>query len=947
MKQQIPEKPNSSAPRTERDTFKKHDEDALDVSCLMLITMEPDLQKQHENMGTFDMIEHLKLLFQEQARHERYETSKELFRCRMSEVLQLLPNSYSQFVMNYNMHDFDKSLPTLLNMLRTAEQELAKNKSTILMVRKDKKGKSKGKSIAKPTSKSLKPKGGIKKPKVTVPKEGECFYCNKPGHWKMNCPLYVQEKKKGSVTSTLGIYVIEDNLSTSYTSWVLDIGCGSHICRNVQELKRTRRLSKGEVNLRVGNGAKVVVIAVGSILLTLSTGLLLELDDCYCVPYISRNLISVSCLDKKGFTFSIGNKCCSFSFGNIHYGDASLINGLYVLNMDNLIYNIDKRDIKSNNSNLTYLWHCRLGHINETRISKLHKDGLLNKLDFESYGTCETSLIGKMTKAPFVGQIERASDVLGIIHSDVCGPMNIHARGGYRYFITFTDDLSRFGYVYLMRHKSESFEMFKEFQNDLQNQLGKSITILRFDRGGEYLDHAFLDHLRNCGIVSQLTPPRTPQWNGVSERRNRYPKETIGYYFYHPHDNKVFVGRTGVFMEKEFISKSISGRNVELEVVQDQNISIQLELTQTSQVIVDPQSDVERQSDVVTQSARRSSRKRNEPERYGFLITHTGDVMLMDDESTSYQDAMASTNSEKWLDAMRIEMDSMYENQVWNLIDPPNEQASRSWNHRFDEAIKEFGFSKNEDEPCVYKKAQRPTTSQEIERMSKIPYVSAIGSIMYAMICTRPDVSYALSMTSRYQSNPGDGHWIAVKNILKYLRRTNDSFLVYGGEEELSVKGYTDASFQTDKDDFRSQSGFVFCLNGGAVSWKSSKQATLVDSTTEAEYIAASDATKETVWIKTFISQLGVVPSSDCPIELLCDNNGAIAQAKEPRSLQRSKHILRRYHLIREIIKRGDVSISRMSTDNNVVDPLTKPLTKQKHDGYCRSIGIRWMDDWL
>ena len=103
--------------------------------------------------------------------------------------------------------------------------------------------------------------------------------------------------------------------------------------------------------------------------------------------------------------------------------------------------------------------------------------------------------------------------------------------------------------------------------------------------------------------------------------------------------------------------------------------------------------------------------------------------------------------------------------------------------------------------------------------MSKIPYASAIRSIMYAMLCTQPDVSYALSTTSRYQSDPGESHWTAVKNILKYLRRTKDAFLLYGGkEDELVVNGYTDASFQTDKDDFRSQSSYVFCWNGGAVS---------------------------------------------------------------------------------------------------------------------------------
>ncbi|KAK9036866.1 hypothetical protein V6N11_021790 [Hibiscus sabdariffa] len=102
--------------------------------------------------------------------------------------------------------------------------------------------------------------------------------------------------------------------------------------------------------------------------------------------------------------------------------------------------------------------------------------------------------------------------------------------------------------------------------------------------------------------------------------------------------------------------------------------------------------------------------------------------------------------------------------------------------------------------------------------MSQIPYASAIGSIMYAMICTRLDLSYALSMTSQYQANPGEGHWTTVKNILKYLRRTKDAFLVYGGKEELGIKGYTNASFQTDKDDSRSQSGFVFCLNKDTVS---------------------------------------------------------------------------------------------------------------------------------
>jgi transposase InsO family protein len=99
--------------------------------------------------------------------------------------------------------------------------------------------------------------------------------------------------------------------------------------------------------------------------------------------------------------------------------------------------------------------------------------------------------------------------------------MSSVARGGFQYFITFIDDFSRYGYIYLMRHKFELFEKFKEFQNEVQNPLGKTIKFLRSNRGGEYLSLEFSDHLKECGIIPQLTLPRTPRWNGVSESRNR------------------------------------------------------------------------------------------------------------------------------------------------------------------------------------------------------------------------------------------------------------------------------------------------------------------------------------------------------------------------------------------------------------------------------------------
>ncbi|XP_074313584.1 secreted RxLR effector protein 161-like [Silene latifolia] len=220
--------------------------------------------------------------------------------------------------------------------------------------------------------------------------------------------------------------------------------------------------------------------------------------------------------------------------------------------------------------------------------------------------------------------------------------------------------------------------------------------------------------------------------------------------------------------------------------------------------------------------------------------------------------------------------------------DRPNRLIGLSQSTYVDKVIRRFNMidSKKRFLPMSHditlSKAQCPSTPNEQERMRNIPYASAIGSIMYAMLYTRPDVACALSMTSRYQKNPGEGHWTAAKNILKYLKRTKDMFLVFGEDEELVVSGYTDVSFQTDRDDSRSQSGYVFLLNGGAVSWKKSKQDTVADSTIEAEYIAASEATKEAVWIRKFVCELGVIPSISSPINVYCDNNGAIAQAKEP-----------------------------------------------------------------
>ncbi|GKD25558.1 retrotransposon protein, putative, ty1-copia subclass [Tanacetum coccineum] len=165
------------------------------------------------------------------------------------------------------------------------------------------------------------------------------------------------------------------------------------------------------------------------------------------------------------------------------------------------------------------LWHCCLGHINKKRIDKLQHDGLLDSTDIESFEKCVACMSGKMARKPYSYQVESAKGLLGLIHTDVCGPFKI--RQGAYYFVTFTDDFSRYGYVYLLKHKHEVFETFKVFQKEVENQLGKTIKSLRSDRGGEYMSQEFLNHLKDHRIIAHRTPPNTPHHNEVSERRNQ------------------------------------------------------------------------------------------------------------------------------------------------------------------------------------------------------------------------------------------------------------------------------------------------------------------------------------------------------------------------------------------------------------------------------------------
>ncbi|GKB45188.1 retrotransposon protein, putative, ty1-copia subclass [Tanacetum coccineum] len=519
-----------------------------------------------------------------------------------------------------------------------------------------------------------------------------------------------------------------------------------------------------------------------------------------------------------------------------------------------------------------------------------------------------------------------------------------------------------------------------------------------------------------CEVLVKRDTPDKLQQRYVNCICIGYPKETMGYYFYFPPENKIVVARYVEFFEKNLITQEVSERVIDLEEIQDEDTS-HLEITSEIPIEVEGFEPPQEKEILI----RRTERTRQDSNHLSLNVEAEEHSLGDLNEPTSYKAAMLDSESNKWIDAMNAEIQSMMDNMVWVLVDlPPGcktvgskwifkkktdmdgivhtykarlvakgytqlygvdyeetfspvadirairilisiaafydyeiwkmdvkttflngyldediymvqpegfvdpnhprkvcklqrsiyglKQASRSWNKRFDKEIKRFGFDQNLDEPCVYQKAsgsnvtflilyvddiiimgnhipslqsvkdylgkcfamkdlgeatfilgikiyrdrskrlirlgqnaymdkilkrykmdnskrghipmqerldlnktQGASTPKEVKRMQNVPYASAVGSIMYAVRCTRPDVAFAQNITSRFQQNPGELHWTAVKNILKYLRNTKDMFLVYGGnpEAELRVDCYCNAGFETDIDDMKSLTGYV------------------------------------------------------------------------------------------------------------------------------------------
>nr|GEX29113.1 hypothetical protein [Tanacetum cinerariifolium] len=450
----------------------------------------------------------------------------------------------------------------------------------------------------------------------------------------------MKKKKLSQGASTSGIFTIELYCFPS-TSWVYDKVCGTHICITTQGLRRSRKLKSGTLSLYVGDGHRVSIEAIGDFHLCLPSRFVLILHNCHYAPSITRGIISVSRLYKDRFVNRFENDNSTSVFkNNMIYFNAIPQDDIYEIVMsssninENSMYVVTNKRAKLN-LDAALLWHCRLGHINKKRIEKLKHDGILDLTDIKSLEKFVACMSGKMARKPYSHQVERAKDLHGLIHTDDHG---------------------------IITHRTPPYMPQHNGVSERRNQT--LLDMVRSMMSQTTLPKSFWDYaLESTGCILNMVPTQKVE-NPPYET-----KETMGYSFYYPPENKVFVARNAEFLKNSLMNHEASGSLEDLKIIQEEDTHPSLDTSsnheEDDQEIDEPQSDIN--------PIRRSIRTRHPTDRLCLYVDAEEHELGDLGEPANYKAALLDPESDKWLNAMNVEMQSMKDNEAWEMVDlPPN-----------------------------------------------------------------------------------------------------------------------------------------------------------------------------------------------------------------------------------------------------------------------------------
>ena len=308
-------------------------------------------------------------------------------------------------------------------------------------------------------------------------------------------------------------------------------------------------------------------------------------------------------------------------------------------------------------------------------------------------------------------------------------------------------------------------------------------------------------------------------------------------------------------------------------------------------------------------------------------VSNDKDMLKSEKEAISKRFEVVDNGDIEWFLGMLIKRDR--EEQVLTISQPKYVET----------VLAKFGMS--ECRPVATpmdSNASFDKCSDEDERFDVSTYQKAIGCLTYLATNTRPDISAAVGILSRFMSDPGAVHWVGVKRILRYLQGTHDYGLKFSGREQDVLVGFSDSDWAGDIITRRSTSGYIFQFGQSTISWCSRRQATVAKSSTEAEYVALSMAVQEVIWLRRLFNDFGITLNS--ATKLFEDNRGAIDLSRNPKHHNRTKHIDVSYHFTRERIASKEIDVGYVSTKENLADIMTKALSKGAFEKFRDGLGI-------
>lgn len=1084
----------------------------------------------------------------------------------------------------------------------------------------------------------------------------ECFNC-KGNHFAKNCPQKKSNKNSKSNGKRENLLIASlVAKEQSSLDWIIDSGATAHMTKFESVLLNKCAIEKK--NVIVANNNSIDIKSIGDVkheVIINGQSSDIVIKNVHYVPNICANLLSVRQIvaNENKVVFD-KNGCRIYNKEKELIATGSIVDDMFKLDIAD---NKCERSFISKSSEKLVLWHRRLGHVNYHNMDFLTE--CVGNVKEIPESQCVTCVKGKQTRLPFSDEGSRATTLLELVHSDVCGPIQVQSFGGHRYFVTFIDDYSRRVFVYVMKNKNEVFECFKIFKKYAENQTGFTLKKLRSDNGKEYCNKSFVDFCRKNGIEHQKSAPYSPQQNGLAERMNRtlldkvrcmlidsalskafwaealmtaehiincipckgtnpltpheifsghqpnygrlkvfgcramvhvtdskrqkldpksveciflgYEANTKAYRLYNKKTKKIVVSRDVIFIENEVLNENRVSEPKSLDNVcipiDDENLDITesgengcnpsiVEISGDSREIMPGDLEVSGEGfesageeqvsefvpdvDVSTVEPRlRSTRNLEKPKpKYTYYALHVHDPV-------SVAEAMNDMDAKSWKSAMKEEMASLAQNETWELAKLPagkkaikskwifkrkrdsqgkvlkfkarlvakgfsqvegidynetyspvvryasirylfalaakldldirqmdavtaflngklNEiiymeqpegfhdgtnrycklhksiyglkQSSKVWNDTLNDVLIKFGLIRSTTDQCIYfsickenvlivaiyvddlllfsnskaheeklvkelskhfkmkdlgevssvlgmrvirdRKARKisidqkqyireilirfgmedcngvsnpmdpnqklsssmgPRNDKEKDEMKTTPYRQLVGSLLFAAQISRPDISYAVNVLSRFNNDPGQPHWAAAKRVLRYLKATINHRITYGGSLR-DLQGFCDADWGSDPDDRRSTSGYVFTMQGGAVSWSTRRQPTVALSSTEAEFMSLVSAIQESIWLKKL--ELEIYPSASRGMTIYCDNRGAIQLALNNNYSPRTKHIEIKEKFVREKLLDGSVGIQYLRTDEMPADILTKATNSHKLSLFSKFFGL-------